>query len=154
MAHLRQGQYGEYVGSTYDESEALSETLMKINANYIYTYFKRHNWTDNAICAMIGNMQAESTINPGRWQSDDVGNTSGGYGLVQWTPATKYFEFSEGLGYTDPSEMDSNLDMITLEWYNELQWIPTEAYPMTFMEFSKSTLSVQELAKAFLLKRK
>lgn len=151
MILFRQGNFGDYYGSPFDGSAALPEELMKTNARYIYSYFKRWGWTDNSIFAMLGNMTAESTINPGRWQSDNIGNTSGGYGLVQWTPATKYFEFSEGLGYTDPSDMDSNLDMITLEWYNELQWIPTSEYNFTFMQFSKSTLSVSELAKAFLL---
>ena len=59
------------------------------NAEIIKTYFSGKGWTINAISAIVGNMFAESGINPGRWENDDVGNLSGGFGLVQWTPATR-----------------------------------------------------------------
>lgn len=35
-----------------------------INANNIKSFFRLENWTLEAICGMLGNMQAESTINP------------------------------------------------------------------------------------------
>lgn len=47
-----------------------------------------HTPRDNLL-GMIGNLYAESGLNPWRWQSDTV-NTSGGYGLLQYTPSTKY----------------------------------------------------------------
>ena len=50
---------------------------------------KTAKWTDGAIAGMIGNMQDESGMNPNRWEGGEVGNTSRGYGLVQWTPATE-----------------------------------------------------------------
>jgi len=34
------------------------------NANVIVTFFLNEGWTLNAICGILGNMQAESTINP------------------------------------------------------------------------------------------
>lgn len=34
------------------------------NANLIKSFFESEGWTLNAICGMLGNMQAESTINP------------------------------------------------------------------------------------------
>lgn len=48
-------------------------------------------------------MQSESGIIADRWESDRVGNMNGGYGLVQWTPATKYIDWakSKGLAYQD-----------------------------------------------------
>lgn len=49
-------------------------------------------WTLEAICGMLGNMFAESGLNPWRWQSDSVSLTSKskGYGLAQFTPAYGY----------------------------------------------------------------
>ena len=88
----RTGAQGTYWGNTYDSSNALTMEQMKINANYIWKALKLQGWTKNAVSAILGNMQSESSINPGRWQSDRVGgNPEGhGYGLVQWTPYTKY----------------------------------------------------------------
>ena len=97
---------------------------------------------------MLGNMQAESAINPGRWQSDRVGNMSGGYGLVQWTPATKYINW---IGVSnDPSTMDNNLSRIKWEAVNNKQWRKSKQYPISFKEFKSSTASVEYLAGAFL----
>ena len=150
MADLRIGSYGEYYGSSYTSSSALTLSQMKVNATYIYKYLTAKGWTKNAIAGMLGNMQAESSINPGRWQSEDVGNTSLGYGLVQWTPATKYLQWCNEMGYSDPSEMNNNLERILYELEKGLQWIATDNYNYSFDEFSKSNASVEELASAFL----
>ena len=151
MSNLRTGTYGNYYGSYIGESVALTSSQMLLNARYIYSYLIDRGWSLNAICGMLGNLQAESSMNPGRWQSNDVGNTSLGYGLVQWTPSTKYTEWAIAQGFTDYSEMDSNLARIIYEVENNLQWISTDTYDLTFAEFSTSGLSVGELAKAFLL---
>lgn len=158
MANVREGflspNIGVYIGSYFDESEALSLDDMQWNAFYIWdVLFNSFNWTENAIAALLGNMQAESSMNPGRWQIDDVGNTSGGYGLVQWTPATKYINWVEsGNSLTDdPSEMDNNLFRIHFEAMNGMQWISTSSYPLSFKEFIESEDDPGELAKAFLL---
>jgi hypothetical protein len=148
----RVGIYGVYFGSTWGSSESLSSEYMNMNAQYIYSYLSAEGWTLNAIAAILGNMQAESAINPGRWQSNDVGNTSLGYGLVQWTPATKYIDWCSSEGRSDPSEMDNNLARIVWEVANKQQWRPRGAYSsMSFSEFTKSTESCLTLAKAFLL---
>ena len=144
----RTGDYGTYYGSTYDSSSAISLNLMKVNATYISTALSEEGWTINAISGMLGNMQRESTINPGRWQGDDVGNTSLGYGLVQWTPATKYINYI-GAG-NDPSTMDNNLKRIKYELENNLQWISTDDYPLSFEDFTQSTDTPENLASAFL----
>lgn len=151
MSNLRSGTYGSYYGSYIGESEPLTSSEMSMNAKYIYSYLKAKGWSLNAISGMLGNLQAESTMNPGRWQSEDVGNTSLGYGLVQWTPSTKYTEWASSNGFTDYSEMDSNLARIIYEVENNLQWIATDTYSYSFKEFSTSGLTVSELAKAFLL---
>lgn len=152
MANLREGVYGQYYGSYSGESEPLTQTEMELNATYIYNTLAGINgWTINSVCALLGNMQAESTMNPGRWQSDNVGSTSNGYGLVQWTPSTNYTDWCSEKGFSDPSEMDNNLARILYEVANGLQWIARDDYSLSFEEFTKSNESIDYLAKAFLL---
>ena len=60
------------------------------NFNEIYNML---SWTDEAKAGMMGNLQHESGFNPWRWQGDTV-NTSAGYGLPQFTPASGYLGLS------------------------------------------------------------
>ena len=151
MSNLRIGTYGMYWGSFFNESEALPQAQMEENAVYIFSALTAKGWTRESIAAILGNMQAESSINPGRWQNDSVGNTSLGYGLVQWTPSTKYTEWCAAQGLSDPSEMDSAIARIMYELENGIQWIATTAHNMTFAEFSRSSAAPATLAAAFLL---
>lgn len=128
----------------------LSTSQMTDNAQYILDYLLAKGWTKNAICGMLGNMQRESTINPGIWQNLDKDNTSLGYGLVQWTPATKYLNWCSERSL-EPSEMDSNLKRILWELENGEQYYSTSSFPESFSEFTKSTKSVSYLAEAFLM---
>jgi hypothetical protein len=95
---------------------------------------------------MLGNMQSESSINPAIWQNLDEGNLTGGFGLVQWTPASKYIDWCtvNNLMYT---EMDSNLSRILYEVTNNIQWVDAT---MTFTEFTHSTQSAYDLGIKFL----
>ena len=147
-ASIRMGEYGTYIGNTFDSSNYLTYNQMKVNAEYIYKAFKDKGWTLNAVAGMLGNMQRESTLNPGIWQNNDVGNTTGGYGLVQWTPATKYIDWL--LPGSDASTMDNNISRILYELENNIQWISTELYPMSFKEFTTSTGRPEDLASVFL----
>lgn len=149
-AILRRGIFGDYYGNTFDTSIALTKSQMEVNALYIYSFLKHEGWSENSIAAMLGNMQAESSINPGRWQGNNVGGGPA-YGLVQWDPFTKYTEWATSNGYSDPSEMDSNLARILYEVKNKIQWYATNRFNFSFEEFATSDLSVSELAKAFLL---
>lgn len=152
MVEQRTGLFGNYYGSPYNSSSALTEEQMKVNATYIYNSLISDGWTINSICGMLGNMETESSLNPGRWQNDRVGGdpTGHGYSLVQWTPYTNYTDWATSLGYTDPSEMDTAIDRIKYELANNLQWIPTFTYPMTFQEFKVSTQNPYDLAMIFL----
>lgn len=94
---------------------------------------------------MFGNMQTESTLNPGIWENLDP--FVGGYGLVQWTPYTNYSEWA-GTNWQDNGQKE--MERIQYELENNLQWISTSTYPMTFREFSQSQLSPAYLAQAFL----
>lgn len=151
MSSLRSGMYGSYYGSTFSSSEPLNMAQMEVNAVYIWAYLSVKGWTMSAVAGLLGNMQAESSINPGRWQSDSVGWESGGYGLVQWTPTTKYINWCNSEGFSDPSEMDNNLARIVYEVENKIQWYATDSYNFSFEEFTKSGEDAGTLAKAFLL---
>jgi hypothetical protein len=130
----------------YSGNRYLTQDEMTVNAQYILDYLLAKGWTKNAICGMLGNMQTESTINPAIWQGLNSGNMSGGFGLVQWTPASKYIDWanSNGLTYT---EMDSNLKRILYEVDNNIQWIDGS---MTFKQFTQSTDTAYNLAMKFI----
>ena len=119
---------------------------MQVNAQYILNYLLGKGWTKNAVCGMLGNMQTESTINPAIWQGLNYGNMSGGFGLVQWTPATKYIDWAQARGY-DYKTMDSNLKRILYEVAHGIQYYNPS---MTFQEFTQSTDSAYNLGLNFL----
>lgn len=149
----RNGQFGQYYGNTYDSSNALTLEQMQENALYIYNYLSNQGWTLNAISGILGNMQSESSINPGRWEGDIVGGepTNHGFGLVQWTPYTKYTDWIINQGFSDPSEMDANIYRILYEVEENIQWIPTPSYNYSFEAFTQSLDSPYNLGIAFLL---
>lgn len=122
---------------------------MKANANYIYSFFKSKGWTKQSICAMLGNMQRESTINPGLWYSLKEGDTSVALGLVQWYPASKLINWCNSKGY-DYLSIEAQCNKIMDELNNGGQWIATSDYPETFKEFTNSTKSIEYLTYAFL----
>lgn len=126
----------------------LSQSEMETNASYIWTRLKTSGWTKNAVAAMLGNMQSESTINPQIWQNLTQ-NWDNGYGLVQWTPATKLRDWalSQSLDYT---QMDTQLTRLQYEIDNNQQWISTSNYPLTFAQFKASNQTPTYLAMAFL----
>ena len=133
----------------YSKNAYLNMEEMKQNAQIIMTNLINKGWSINAISGMLGNMQSESTINPGIWQSLNEGNMSGGYGLVQWTPASKFINWanSEGLSITT---IDGQLQRISYEIQNNLQWIATSGYNFSFYDFTQSTQTPRYLASAFL----
>ena len=135
--------YKTHTGNRY-----LSRSEMEDNARFIWNYLGSRGWSINAVAAMLGNMETESTINPGIWESLAAGNTSGGYGLVQWTPATKYLNWSSERGL-EPSLMTSNLKRIVWEFDNGESYYPTD-YDISASEFKVSTQSPGFLAMVFL----
>lgn len=121
------------------------------NAEIIKTYFSSRGWTINAISAIVGNMFAESGINPGRWENDNVGNLMGGFGLVQWTPATRIRNWiDETYGDGDYTNGYHQLDRIIYELDNGLDYYPAKGFNETFREWTLSTKSPGYLAAAFL----
>lgn len=126
----------------------LDQSQMENNALLLASYFSAKGWSLNAICGMLGNMQSESTINPGRWESGVVAPESG-YGLVQWTPSTNVTDWLTVNNYPIDSG-EGQCARIQYELDNGLQWIPTPMYPQSFKEFSTSLLKPYDLAMMFI----
>ena len=122
------------------------------NANNVAYYFRQQGWTLNAICAMLGNMEYESHLNPAQWEHGlgVEGNPYHGYGLVQWTPWTKYTNFAEQYGIDWKTNFDFQCTRIQWELENDEQWQPVLWHGMTFAEFAQSTDNVYTLTEAFL----
>lgn len=133
----------------YSGNFFLTREQMEVNALYIYNILITKGWTVNSISGMLGNMQTESTINPSIWQNLDSGNLNLGFGLVQWTPASKYIDWCNANGI-DYLLMESNLDRIEWEVTNNVQWIATTDYNYSFQEFKESTDNPYKLGIAFL----
>lgn len=173
------------------------EENQKISARYIWQYFSARGWTMNAVAAMLGNMSVESGINPVTWQSwTDYGNPnlrpdgvtdityinyaevakleaalgSVGYGLVQWTPYTNYFNWcndaeKNGTGKKLPFwDIDSQLYRIEREVISNpsVQWAlyyknngytykgeSFDTIGKSFKTFTQSTKDPDWLAAAF-----
>ena len=128
----------------------LSQSEMENNALEVWNFFGSIGWTVESVSAMLGNMQSESGINPNIWEGLTI-DYERGYGLVQWTPATKYIGWG-GLNYEDGNRQ---CERIQYEVDNGLQWFsnpnaPIVDPPITFKEFTQSTGSVATLANYFL----
>lgn len=130
----------------------LNMSQMQNNAELIWAYGYSEGWTKEATAAILGNMQAESSINPGIWES--LVPYGGGYGLVQWTPYTKYSQWATGQGYSWQDNGPAELLRISYEAANNIQWFYNAevgmAPPITFQEFLESELSVSTLSDYWL----
>lgn len=167
MATIKQGTYGTYYTSP---TEYLNRAEQKVNAMYIYKALTAAGWTLNAIAGILGNIEAESTINPGLWENQTVRDIHAediqkGFGLTQWTPYSKYVKWvkdtlisnaptEDQAAYTKICEnavatMDANINRILYEVANNLQYSSTDSYNYSFTEFTKSDKTPYELACAF-----
>ena len=87
---------------------ALESAKGKENILEISKVFAERGYTDEAKAGVTGNVMAESGLNPWRWQSDTV-NTSAGYGLFQFTPASSYLNKANSLEYYAPNMSTSEV---------------------------------------------
>ena len=133
---------------TIVESRPLTQTEMLGNAQEFINYFLQRGYSENAVKGMITNVGWETTVNPGRWQSEIVGNFYGGFGLVQWTPATNYIDWatSQGFERTNPTGQMIWIDTLT----GQGQWIPTSTYNLSWDEYKTTTQSPEWCVEAFM----
>lgn len=130
------------------EDTWLTEAESLQNAQLIATLCSGWGWSKNAICGMLGNMRHESSVNPNIWEFGYNHSTTRGYGLVQWTPATKLIDWANAnsLDYTNG---DTHMARINYEKANGIQWIATSTYNYSFDAFAVSTDTVSNLTWAF-----
>jgi len=120
--------------------------------NFLFTSEK--DWSKESISALIGNMNHESSINPNMYEYGYNWNEDRGFGLVQWTPRSKYWNWGLRNGYSE-NELrngDPQLARIDYEVENNIQWIAVNRINnLTFKEFRTNSrgLSLNALTEAF-----
>lgn len=129
---------------------SITSTEGTANVWEIYNQLK-DSWTVEAISGMIGNLSAESGLNPWRWQSDTVDLTSNtkGYGLPQFTPAYGYInDYGKGVeGYapnlststttSGANASDGKAQIIVIDTDKAGKYINRKSY-CTFLDISSA----------------
>ena len=133
-----------FIGS---QNQILTQEQSLINAQAIADIAAAWGWSKNAICALCGNSRIESYVNPNMWQNQ-YAHPENGYGLFQWTPATKLISWAQGNGQ-DYTTGETQMARLKYEIENGIQYYATPSYRETFQEFSVSTKSVDYLTRAF-----
>ncbi len=132
------------------ESRPLTQEEMEQNAVMCWSYFQSSGWTLEAVAGLLGNAQAESTINPTRWQSDIPGEAGGGgYGILQWTPWTILIEYSNAIAGNWQTGA-TQVRVVDYELNNGYGYYPTINYPLSANDYRKSTQTPEYLAYAWL----
>ena len=128
----------------------LSESESLNNARMVHNQMKLSGWSDKSIAALCGNMRHESSINPDMYEYGYDWSEDRGYGLVQWTPRSKYWDWATNLGL-DQRLGTSQVARILYEGAQNIQWISVAPYNMTFHQFktNSNNWSVDYLTEAF-----
>lgn len=136
-------------GWYYAPDAYLTREHRQNNAKLVKAFFRSKGWSYNAICAMLGNMEVESSINPGliEGRKTTLDPDSDGYGLTQWTPASKLINWANKNGLIWLNNGNTQCRRIQYEMLGEHQWIQNVS--ISFGEFAKSTASVEYLTRAF-----
>lgn len=129
----------------------LTEAQQLHNAQNIATYYSKKGRDKKAICALIGNMMHESSVNPNMYEYGYSWGADRGYGLVQWTPRSKLSNWADSQGKNFKTG-ETQLDRIDYEIDNGIQWISTSRYPISFDEFRKNSkgYSLDDLTASFM----
>ena len=151
-------------------TSTLSTAQMDKNAKYVYDFLIGSGFTKQAACGVLGNMQQESKINPGIWEI--LPSTINGYGLVQWTDATKFLNWAvsngtlrnalpetvNALTVRDPVQlMQAELNCLIWGCESGTEYLKPEVahyenhtgYSLTFNEYKTSKLDAGTLAIVF-----
>ena len=141
----------------------LTESQSLQNGQMVVNFLNDKDWSKEAIAALIGNMRHESSINPNMYEYGKEWVDDWGFGLVQWTPRSKFWDWGLGQGYseTELRSGDSQLARIDYEVDNNIQYIPNghsarygyeSKYDFSFADFRQNTegLTVNQLTEAFM----
>lgn len=134
----------------YQRWLSVEESLQ--NAQLVINHFSNTEWTKESLSAMLGNMRHESSVNPNMYEYGYDWNEDRGFGLVQWTPRSKYWDWAVA-NNLPPESGNSQLARIDYEVDNNIQWIAKDSVfnRLTFKEFRTNSrgLSVDQLTEAF-----
>ena len=111
---------GWYFGPEYN---SLSQSEKEFNAGKAMTALRQNGFTIYAAAGVVGNMWAESMMNPGLWQGgvSHAYEAGVGYGLVQWTPWSDYWPWP--VGSTDwPNNGPRQMERLIYERDNNLEF--------------------------------
>lgn len=143
----------------------LSETQSLNNAQMVvdYLYTADKDWSKASISALVGNMRHESSVNPNMYEYGYSESANRGFGMVQWTPRSKFWDWAAGKGYSETERRsgDSQLARIDFEVENNIQYIANghqrrygngTKYDFSFAAFRNNSpkLSVNQLTEAFM----
>lgn len=136
------------------------------NAVMTYQVLSAKGWTLQAVSGLLGNIEVESGYNPWRWQGDIVlsstdteamQSSAHGYGLLQYTPASKYnlSSYAHGLrgfgpNYSNVSGSTNDGTAQLIFCNNSEGYYPTTQYPMTYDDYKRSTADAADLATVWL----
>lgn len=140
----------------------LNEGKSLENAQMIVNHFmhSQSDWSKESLCALIGNMRHESSLNPNMYEYGYDWSANRGYGLVQWTPRSKFWDWAVSAG-KNPEKAESQLDRIDYEIVNNIQYIANghqkrygkgDKYDFSFATFRSNSvkLNVNQLTEAFM----
>lgn len=141
---------------TVEAYKPITNEEQKTNIEIVATYLKSIGITQEGATGIIGNMLAESGVNPSRLErvradagystSSDIGG-KGGFGLVQWTGQGDRrrgkLERAAGLDKTKRNDINFQLEYLEKELKSDYS---------TLLSFLKSTNSIQDATEQFLTK--
>lgn len=145
--------------------EWLSEDKALKNAQLVidHLYTDDKDWSKESIAGLLGNLRSESSVNPNMYEFGYSWQADRGFGLVQWTPRTKFVKWAEKNGYSEEEwrNGDAQLERIDYEVDNNIQYVPNghevrygagNKYDFSFADFRSNAhdLSVDELTEAFM----
>ena len=156
------------MGWDYIYTDAYVSVDMNNNAQLMYDYLTGKGVTSEATCAIIANMQSESGLNPGQWEHPQSGSNVGkwstaGFGLGQWTPASKVSTYVKSKEPSVVSDGYKQLDLLLAvpsQWstryidehgnssYYNLTGVP---YFSDFSSFLASNQDAGDLAVAYMV---
>lgn len=128
------------------------------NAYLILDILAGYGFTTEAVCGILGNMGSESGYNPWRWEGDIIQSQYGssGYGLAQFTPATKYIQSAYAKAYstyapntTDLTGKPEDGDAQTRFIAEHADYAATSQYNISYAEYKQLT-DVEYAAAAWL----
>lgn len=143
-----------YVESYSGHAEFLPNAQLQENAEAIRDILIAQGWKMKPICAFIGFIQYESSLNPAQWQFSGVnpfpprsGSELVGLGLPQYTPWYKLEDwiiskvgsqyYDRTMCYSGALQMEYFILTCTTSDYTLKSWYPTTEYPVTFSQYGQ-----------------